>query len=197
LCTGEKVLKWEHNHPIWSVAFSPNGRQLACAGGESVTPVAIQVWDLATSGEPLVLRGHTGCVERVVFSPDGRRLASAGSDRRVRIWDAATGDELLPLRGHNAPVCNVTFSPDGRWLVSGSALLDPEGKLLSGEMKLWDPSTGQEAINLRGHGQQVNKIAFSADGRRLASASNDHTVKVWDVGTGRETLTPCGHTGRG
>ena len=64
-------------------------------------------------------------------------------------------------------------------------------------MKVWDAATGQEILTLKGHTDAVTSVAFSPDGKRLASASSDQTVKVWDAATGQETLTLKGHTERG
>jgi WD40 repeat protein len=60
---------------------------------------------------------------------------------------------------------------------------------------VWDARTGQETLTLRGHAGAVYGVAFSPDGGRIASASDDGTVKVWDARTGQETLTLRGHAG--
>ena len=61
-------------------------------------------------------------------------------------------------------------------------------------MKVWDATSGQETLTLKGHTDAVMSVAFSPDGKRLASASGDQTVKVWDATSGQETLTLKGHT---
>ena len=67
--------------------------------------------------------------------------------------------------------------------------------MVIGPVKVWDAATGQETRTLKGHNAMVLSVAFSPDGKRLASASRDETVKVWDAATGQEILTLKGHTG--
>jgi tRNA A-37 threonylcarbamoyl transferase component Bud32 len=172
-----------HRGPVWSVAFSPGGKQRLASAGSDQT---IKLRDAGTGQEALTLRGHSGEVTSVAFSPDGQRLASASDDKTVKLWDATTGQEVLTLRGHARPVTSVAFSPDGKRLASASE---------DQTVKLWDATTGQEARTLRGHSSMVESVAFSPDGKRLASASYDKTVKLWDAATGQEALTLRGHSG--
>ncbi len=61
---------------------------------------------------------------------------------------------------------------------------------------MWDAATGKELLTLRGHSGDVNSVACSPDGKRLATASADQTAKVWDAATGKELLTLRGHSDR-
>ncbi len=142
---------------------------------------------------------HTRAVLSVAFSPDGKRLASGSADHTVKVWDAETDQETLTLEGHHGPVLSVTFSPDGKRLASAGGeppVGDAAHRLTHpGELKLWDAKTGQETLTLKGHTDFVNRVAFSPDGKRLASAGQDGMVKVWDAATGRETRTLKGRSG--
>jgi len=105
-----------HDRPIWSMAFSPDGRLLASCSEDQT----VRVWDVTRGTQLAVLRGHTDRVLAFAFSPDGTRIASGSDDRTIRLWDTQFFEEVGQLDGHGAYVISLVFSPDGRRLFSGS-----------------------------------------------------------------------------
>ncbi|HEY6121925.1 MAG TPA: caspase family protein [Pyrinomonadaceae bacterium] len=140
-------------------------------------------------------------------SPDQQMLASAtGFMGPVVLRDLKSGQEIRSLKAANTLTTNaIAWSADGKKLATAHYGLsrnftDPNAAQFTFEdlrfsIKIWDPQTGTEIGALPGHGNFVNALAFSPDGRFLASGSFDSTVKVWDLATGKEITTLKGHSG--
>ena len=172
---------------VRGISFSPDGQRLACGYKNG----SVRLWDTATGRELLTLRGHTRDVWGVAFSPDGQRLASASMDQTVMLWNAATGQELFTFKGLADGATGVAFSPDGQRLAATS---------LYQTVKVWDVPSATELFSLADHTRatwlgtwspdQTRGLAFSPDGKRLASASRrSASVRLWDTSSGRELLT--------
>jgi WD40 repeat protein/serine/threonine protein kinase len=182
--------------------FSADGRRLAGAlrrrdakSNEDV--VRVKVWDIKTGHELCALDGQKHWVSSMAFSPDGRRIASVSmkrEDATVKVWEVPSGREVLsrslPARDLHA----LAFSPDAQRLASAVWTYYKQEKQGRYEVKVWDLSTGKEAFTLRGHTSDIYRLAFTPDGRRLASASADGTVRIWDTDAGREVVTLRCHT---
>ena len=139
-------------------------------------------------------RGHTLKVLSVAFRPDGRRLVTTSADGTVRQWDPATGRQVeWPYQRHTGEVVTAAYSPDGLWVASGGT---------DRTIRVWGAADLQDLAVLHGHTGVVSQLAFTADGRRLASASQpgragdtgDGTVRIWEVGDRTDTSVLRGHT---
>jgi WD40 repeat protein len=186
---------------VVSVTFSPDGQLVASA---SANQKMIHVWESATGRRVAVFSGHQdnlkGLIQgAVAFSPDGRLVASAGHKQGVKVWEARTGNQVQQL---TAPQFEdgyaAAFNADGTLLAVGAT--DGHGTNPNiewiGTIHIWDMPTGALRFSLSGHGQRVEAVAFSSDGRRLVSGASDGTVKVWDIRTGLEALSLPGHRRR-
>jgi WD40 repeat protein len=143
----------------------------------------VKVWEVASDQEFRTIHGKFPVVTSVAFSPDGTRLAS-GSYSSVTVSEVASGRVLRTLPG--GANC-LAFSPDGTRLATGGSH--------DKSIKLWDVVSGKELHIIQGPrrevniAEQINTLAFSPDGKLLASGSHDGAVKVWDVASGKELRT--------
>ena len=164
----------KNSYPVWAVAFSPNGSDLAVSSGDT-----FWIWNVADPAHPTVVGvpltgGANNTVLSLAFSPDGNILAAGSGDDKVRLWNLTSVPYVvatpigLPLLGHGGPVYSVAFNPDGYTLASGSG---------DDTVRVWNlpPTT------LTGPTSAVGAVAFSRNGRVLATGSNDDSVRLWDV----------------
>ncbi len=166
------------------MAFSPDGRTLAGAGGE----LPLTVWDTSSGRRLAVYPGKARNVDCLVFSPRGESLIFGSDDRRVRAWHFARKSEpVATFVAHKAEVWGLAYSPDGRTLFTSAD---------DGSIKLWNASDDTLLKTLKEHDSLVASVAVSADGKLLASAGFDNTVRLWDLPGGRQRRVFRGHTDR-
>ncbi len=169
-----------HRGSIWSVAWSPNGKQIATGSWDH----SIKYWNADTGKLLHSMRGHKNRVHKIAWSPDGKHLASCGWDGEIKIWDGTWPKHTLS--GHSSVAFCIAWSPDGKRLASGS----PDKSV-----RIWDTENGKLLHLLEGHTGTVWNVAWSPDGKRLASGSNDNTIKIWDAEFGALAQTLTGHEG--
>jgi WD40 repeat protein len=161
---------------IESVAFSPNGKQIASAGDDSV----IRLWDAQTLRQIAILRGHNGNIYAVAYSKDAKTLASAGADGTVRLWGltASPPTAKQALSGHESIIYSLAYSADDKSLATGDGrgtvrLWDLSGKVAQLRAKLPPPIESQDLY-------KHQAVAFSPDGTLLATGNLFYVV-LWDL----------------
>ncbi len=206
LSTDGAVLVWDLASgqvvtDLISASIRGTGEKLPAANPVAATAVAEGAEGPAEpdslSAQKSVMRSQTltdqcGCV---LFSPDGHWLAAGVPqprvglrDRRIRLWDWTARKEVepLPLPATAEGVMALAFSTNSAWLAAG-------GAFEHNEVYVWDLATRTER-RLLGHRGWVTSLAFSPDGRTLASVSVDQTLRLWDVAGGIERRCLAGNT---
>lgn len=147
-----------------------------------------------------IFKGHTFPVTSIAFSPDGETIVSAGDDT-IRLWNLTSGKTIRTLTGHESnwsesAVTSLALSPDGKFIASGGT---------DNTIRIWNltqflkSERGKTRV-LTGHTEGgwlergVRAIAFSADGKILASGGGDKIVKLWDTATWQQMATLTGHS---
>jgi WD40 repeat protein/serine/threonine protein kinase len=214
--SGSLLLTLPVNFPVISLAFSPDSSRLVTTASDATA----KVWQLseedARVGRPsltykllLTLAGHLNTVTCVSYSHAGRWIATGGKDNTARIWDAQSGRLMKILEGHDGWVLDVAFSPDGKRLATAS---------VDHTAKIWQIDTGKLLFELSGNTSQtlqadwdwdksgswpsstppstswILQVAWSPDGKCIATGGQDGTICLWDSTKGTLLVPPLqGH----
>jgi WD40 repeat protein len=155
-----------HEKPVTSVAWSPDGTQLATASEDGT----IRIADAKTSTETLVLRGHKGVIHSIAWRPDGKKMASGGEDGTTRVWSLPSGvqEKLLPKSA--GEVRSVAWNRNGSRLAYGS-----------NNLVVWESDTDKATVLESYDGNYVLCLAWSPDAKLLAAGVTDRYAHIIDV----------------
>lgn len=174
-----------HSEQVTSVAFSPDGKTLSSASWDKT----VKLWDVASGRELKTLTSHTDLVWSVAFTPDGTTLASSSRDETIRLWDVANWQESKVIKMRTEyDIRAVVFSADGKTLAAEAG----------DTIRIWEVGTWAELRTFRVAGDAINSIAFSPDGKVIASANGNllgnypYVIRLWDVASGRNFRTHKG-----
>ena len=180
-----------------NLVFSANGSQLTAWAGD-----ALYTWRTA---DGRALRTQTlGKVnhwsnERVTSAALSRNVLALGvcdaaasnaacAHNELRLWRVSDGAYLTALKAHTSPLASIVLSADGRWVAAGACQDTNDEPCSAGEIFVWRIADGKLARDLQAHHGQVNTLAFSNDGTRLASGATDGSVVVWQMESGAAAL---------
>jgi WD40 repeat protein len=171
---------------VLSLAFSPDGSQLATGGGEPSRSGELMIWDVATRK---LLReiedAHSDTVFGIEFSRDGKNIVSGAADKFVKIHEVATGKHVRSFEGHTHHVMDVSWQADGSSLVSAGA---------DNAIKVWNVETGEQIRTIAGYTKQVTSISFSGITGNTVSCGGDKTVRQHTASNGRAVRSFSGGT---
>lgn len=181
--------------PISSLAFSPDSQRLAAVGVGGV----FHVWHPATGESIHAIRAQatfSGFAGKfplvgVGYGPDGSRLAVGNDAGQLRIHNARTLVVEQVIAAHDGTVWDLAYSPDGKRIASCGGL----APVREASAKIWDAETDQLrcTFQIPDKKYQVSSVNWTSDGKRVATASHDRTIRIWDAETGKELKTLEGH----
>jgi serine/threonine protein kinase len=162
-----------HDAAALCLGFSPDGTLLASAHVDGV----VHLWDMAKAEEVPVRLRHDESVGTLAFSPDGATLATGSLDANLRLWDvgaALSGEARRELVRQPSGVTALAWTGGGEWILTGHS---------SRVLRLTDPHRARLLATLRGPEGLVSLLVLSPDGRHMAVASHDRTVRLFDMAT--------------
>lgn len=167
VASGNLLHSMKHGNQVSLVAFMPDGQAIVSADSENV----IRIWNAATGAELRNLDDQERTLGSAALSPDGRTIATSNL-HSLKLRSTSDGSQRGSLSGDVRHAGLIAYSPDGRLLVSSA------GK--EGSLGLWDLESGRQVGVVGRHGASILSIAFSSDGKTVASSGEDGSYKLWE-----------------
>jgi WD40 repeat protein len=188
--SGEQLrVLFENEQKIRQLAFTHDGKYVVAVGSNerffwSSRPITdhLHVWDPDTGEHVREIYFIAPSTESMVLSPDGSWVVLGAAYQGMQVIDLQTGEQLAHLGAHEAAVNS---------LVHGNGLIASGSR--DKTIRLWDPASWETFAVLQGHEGEIKCVAFSPDGRRLASCDDVGSIRLWDVKTRKQVHEFRGH----
>ena len=188
---GALLKTFEHDRdPVQCVAFSADGKLLATAAGDETRvtrPGIAKLWDIESGKLIRDFEGMTKVATSVAFAEKGTRLIVGSADEKAYVFEIESGKPLGFFGGHGRPVTSIAISLNGQIAITGSGGR-AKGK---NELKLWRIADGDVLATAEEHEAKIAALALSPDGKTVATASYDNSVRLWDVSLVNLTAAPA------
>jgi serine/threonine protein kinase len=155
-----------HKGAITALAWSPNGKKIASASDDYL----VDIWLPGDRKRLFTYEGHRTVLETLRWSSDNKRITSVGRDATIQVWDVHNGGNTIYSRNHDAPRRAISWSPGGGYRAAGTM----EGRVL-----VSDAASKQVLLPYSAHRGAVIVVAWSPDGKMIASGGEDRCVHVW------------------
>jgi WD40 repeat protein len=172
---------------VWGLAFSKDSHLLISSGSDN----AVRVWDVPAKRQqqelslPADEQAGAGPLRAIALSPNGKLLATVAEGSGVHLRDSRTGSALHTLSMQDALA--VAFAPDSLKIVVANA---------GGGVCMWDVESGAKSAEFAGHPSAATSVAWSTNGKWIATGGEDKTIRLWDAATAKQIAVLEGHTAR-
>lgn len=173
--TAKKILELNGNtSTVSAISWSPRGNMIAFCDDK-----AVHVWDVTNRQE---MYTYYQATDNVAWSPNGSSIASAKQHQEISVWDPNTG---IPLSKYgsflNSATSAFAWSPDGKYIASGHFEKEGDRSYVGKSIHIWEVVNGNKLFSCDGHSNGVRAIAWSPNGKYIASCSWDGTVQIWQA----------------